>query len=308
VKQASGRVPRPYRRELLTHCYRMAGSVQDAGDLVQETLLRGWRAYGQYDERRASLRTWLYRIATNACLTALRGRERRPLPSGLGLPGQDPWGPLRPGGEIPWLQPIPDDPADVLAVRGDLQLAFVAALQFLPARQRAIPILRDVLDFPARDVTATLQTTTTAVRSGLRRTRERLAGMTTDQLDEPAGQKERAEEYVRAFEAADLDALTRLLTGDVILEMPPLLTWSRGWHGYTAFIQRAWAMRGTDWRMAGAGANGQPAAAAYVREPHHDQHRLHALHLFTVTPSGIARTSIFQQETVFGAFALPRTL
>lgn len=298
----------PYRRELLTHCYRMVGSIQDAEDLVQETLLRGWRAYDQYDERRASLRTWLYRIATNVCLTALRGRERRPLPSGLGLPDQDPWGPLRPGTEIPWLQPIPDDPADVLAVRGDLRLAFVAALQFLPARQRAILILRDVLDLPAKDVAETLETTTTAVNSGLRRARERLAEMTIDQLDEPVGQKERVDLYVRAFEAADLDALTRLLTDDVILEMPPMLKWFRGWHGYTTFIQRAWAMRGTDWRMVGVGANGQPAVAAYVRGPHDDQHCLHSLQVFTVTPSGIARTSVFQQEPVFDAFALPRTL
>ena len=298
----------PYRRELLTHCYRMVGSVQDAEDLVQETLLRGWRAYGQYDERRASLRTWLYRIATNVCLTALRGRERRPLPSGLGLPGQDPWGPLRPGGEIPWLQPIPDDPADVLAARGDLRLAFVAALQFLPARQRAILILRDVLDLPAKNVAETLETTATAVNSGLRRARERLAGMPIDQLDEPAAQKERVEEYVRAFEAADLDALTRLLTDDVTLEMPPMLTWFRGRPGYIAFTQRAWAMRGTDWRMVGVGANGQPAVAAYVRGPHDDQHRLHSLQVFTVTPAGIARASVFQQEPVFDAFALPRTL
>src|SRR5512133_3922310 len=155
-----------FRRELLAHCYRMLGSVHDAEDLLQETLLRAWRAYDQYDPSRAALRTWLYRIATNACLTALEQRSRRPLPSGLGPPGDDPEQPLIRGEEVPWLQPIPDamlgDPADILSSRGSLRLAFVAALQFLPARQRAVLILREVLDWPAADVAATLDMTPAA--------------------------------------------------------------------------------------------------------------------------------------------------
>ncbi len=143
----------PFRRELLAHCYRMLGSVHDAEDLLQETLLRAWRAYDRYDPARSSLRTWLYRIATNACLTALDQRTRRPLPSGLGAPSNDPEQPLVRGEEVPWLQPIPDallgDPAQVIAARGSLRLAFVAAMQLLPPRQRAVLILREVLQWPA---------------------------------------------------------------------------------------------------------------------------------------------------------------
>src|SRR5947209_7094884 len=138
----------------------MLGSVHDAEDLLQETLLRAWRAHDRYDPSRAALRTWLYRIATNVCLTALEQRSRRPLPSGLdATPSENAEQPLIHGEEVPWLQPIPDamlaDPADVLSSRSSLRLAFVAALQFLPARQRAVLLLRDVLDWPAADVAAT---------------------------------------------------------------------------------------------------------------------------------------------------------
>jgi len=146
----------PFRAELLAHCYRMLGTVQDAEDQVQETLIRAWRSYDDF-EGRASLRTWLYRIATNACLRALENRSRRPLPSGLGAPSGSPDGPLAGGREVPWLEPIPDartqagpaDPASVVASRTGLRLAFVAALQYLPARQRAVLILRDVLQWRA---------------------------------------------------------------------------------------------------------------------------------------------------------------
>ena len=154
------RLTDPFRPELLAHCYRMLGSVHDAEDQVQETLLRAWRSFGQF-EGRASLRTWLYRIATNACLRALETRSRRPLPSGLGQPGENPEGPLAAAmPEIPWLQPIPDgllrpgsaDPAAVAISRTNIRLALVAALQYLPARQRAVLILRDVLGWRAAEV------------------------------------------------------------------------------------------------------------------------------------------------------------
>jgi RNA polymerase sigma-70 factor (ECF subfamily) len=146
----------PYRSELLAHCYRMLGSVHDAEDLVQDTYLRAWRARADYDPVRASVRTWLYRIATNACLTALAGRGRRPLPSGL-VAQSDPLRPFAPGGEVSWLQPIPDsllrlgDPAGSAVERGSLRLAFVAALQHLSARERAALILREVLEFSAAE-------------------------------------------------------------------------------------------------------------------------------------------------------------
>ncbi len=136
----------PYRRELLQHCYRMAGSVHDAEDLLQETLLRAWRAFDRYDESRASLRTWLYRIATNTCLTALEHRGRRPLPSGLVAEGENPTGPLVRADDVLWLQPFPADPADVVGQRGSLRLALIAALQFLPAKQRDLEFVAGVFE------------------------------------------------------------------------------------------------------------------------------------------------------------------
>src|SRR4051812_33276834 len=181
-----------FRGELLAHCYRMLGSAADAEDLVQETYLRAWRSYEGF-EGRSSLRTWLYRIATNACLTALEGRGRRPLPSGLGGPSDDPEAPLVPAFDVPWLQPFPDaalgdhaDPAARVAARGSLRLALVAAMQVLPPRQRAVLVLRDVLEFSAAEVAAVLDTSTAAVNSALQRARAGLAaaGIEEDAVDE----------------------------------------------------------------------------------------------------------------------------
>src|SRR5216683_7213415 len=172
----------PFRRELLAHCYRMLGSVHDAEDLVQETFLRAWRSHADFDGSRATLRTWLYRIATNSCLTALENRKRRPLPSGLGAPDNDPEAVFDRGcvrHDVPWLQPVPDalvtgstgDPAAIVTGRASVRLAFIAALQYLPPRQRAVLILRDVLDWRAAEVAALLGTTATAVNSALQRAR-----------------------------------------------------------------------------------------------------------------------------------------
>ena len=306
----------PFRRELLAHCYRMLGSVHDAEDLLQETLLRAWRAYDRYDPRRAALRTWLFRIATNACLTAIEQRSRRPLPSGLGAPpSADPEQPLIRGEEVPWLQPIPDamlgDPAGIVLSRGSLRLAFVAALQFLPARQRAVLILREVLDWPAADVAAALDMTTAAVNSALQRARGRLgeATLSQDQIDEPADPYQRAqiERYVAAFENADLAGLEKLLADDVILEMPPFLNWYVGREAYIRFTARAFTLRGTSWRMVPVHANRQPALAAYTRAGN-SAYALHSLQVFTLTESGISRNTSFQDHNVLSYFGLPEEI
>jgi RNA polymerase sigma-70 factor, ECF subfamily len=306
----------PFRRELLAYCYRMLGSVHDAEDLLQETLLRAWRAYDRYDKSRASLRTWLYRIATNTCLTALEQRSRRPLPSGLGVPpSDDPDQPLTRGDQVPWLQPFPDalfgDPAAALASKGSLRLALVAAMQLLPAKQRAVLILREVLDWSTAEVAAALDTTPAAVNSALQRARARLgeAGLSEDEIDEPTdpGHGELIDRYVAAFQNADLAALQRLLTDDVVLEMPPVLDWYAGREAYAGFIARVFALRGTAWRMVPIGANGQPAVAAYVRGPD-GVYALHTLQVFTVTGSAISRNTVFQDPGIFATFALPATL
>ena len=237
----------PFRGELLAHCYRMLGSVDEAEDLVQETYLRAWRSFGGF-EGRSSVRTWLYRIATNACLTALERRGRRPMPSGLAGPAADPDLPLVPAPEVPWLQPVPDallagageDPASAVAARAGIRLALVAAQQYLPARQRAMLILRDVLGWPAAEVAGLLGTTTTAVNSGLRRARAQLARALPAEEDtaEPndPGQRAALDRFAAAFENADADALAELLRKDAVLEMPPLPGWFAGRDAIRAFF------------------------------------------------------------------------
>jgi RNA polymerase sigma-70 factor, ECF subfamily len=256
-----------FRGDLLAHCYRMLGSVEEAEDLVQETLLRAWRAADRYDPKRASLRTWLHRIATNACLSALEGRARRPLPSGLGPAGNDPQAPLVPSLDVPWLQPFPDarlgDPADAAQQRAGLRLALVAALQLLPARQRAALVLREVLQLPAAEVAQALGTSVASVNSSLQRARAtlRAAAPALEELREPADPDERAvvERYLAAFEAADVPGLTRLLADNVVLEMPPVALWLVGRAHYREFMERVFAMRGTGWRLLPVQANGSRA-------------------------------------------------
>jgi RNA polymerase sigma-70 factor, ECF subfamily len=304
------------RRELLAHCYQMLGSVHDAEDLVQETMLRAWRARDQFDESRASLRTWMYKIATNACLTALSGRARRALPSGIGEPWDDPWQPLAGGHELPWLQPFPDamlgtDPASALLASGRLRLALVAAMQVLPPRQRAILILREALGLPAAEVAGVLETSAAAVNSGLQRARARLdaIGLDEDQIGQPADADTRAtvDRYVTAFEDADIAGLKRLLADDAILEMPPYRNWYAGRDDYAVFIERVFAGRGTDWRMVPVAANGQPAVAAYARGPD-GRYQLHTLQVFSVTAGRVGHTVVFGDPAIFGLFGLADTI
>jgi RNA polymerase sigma-70 factor (ECF subfamily) len=304
-----------FRGDLLAHCYRMLGSVDEAEDLVQETLLRAWRAADSYDPQRASLRTWLHRIATNACLTALEGRARRPLPSGLG-PAGDPQAPLAPSLDIPWLQPFPDarlgDPADIAQQRAGLRLAFIAALQLLPARQRAALVLRDVLAMSAAEVAEMLGSSVASVNSSLQRARAtlRAAGPALDELREPADPDERAvvDRYLAAFESADIPGLARLLADDVVLEMPPVALWLTGRASYREFMERVFAMRGTGWHALPVTANGSPALAAYAPNPTSAGVRAHSLQVFAVAGGLIRRCVTFADPSVFGVFGLPATL
>ncbi|MFJ4672272.1 sigma-70 family RNA polymerase sigma factor [Kitasatospora purpeofusca] len=302
----------PFRTELLAYCYRMLGSSHDAEDLVQETYLRAWRARERYDEGRSSLRTWLYRIATNVCLTALEARGRRPLPSGL-VAASDPLGPLVLG-ENPWLQPLPDsllalgDPAGVAVGRSSLRLAFASALQHLSARQRGALVLRDVLGFSASEAAEILGSTTVSVNSSLQRARTRMkeAGVGPEDTGEPSAAEQRAwvDRYAKAFEQADVEGLKRLLTEDVLMEMPPMLNWFTGRRNYGLFMEWVFGAAGTDWRLRPVTANGgQPGFAAYRRVG--DGYRLHTLQVFTVTAGGISRNSVFQDPEVFAAFGLP---
>jgi len=317
VSEEFARLTDPFRPELLAHCYRMLGSVDDAEDQVQETMMRAWRSYGEF-EGRASLRTWLYRIATNACLRALENSSRRPLPSGLGGPGEYPEAPLAPARpEVPWLQPIPDvlvssgfaDPAEVVASRQSVRLALIAALQHLPARQRAVLILRDVLRWRAAEVADLLGTTTTAVNRMLQRARTRLAQAAPeeDQIHEPVNQADRdlLDKFATAFENADIATVMQLLRDDAVFEMPPLPTWFTGRELIVRFLQARVLTQPGRFQMIPTAANGQLALAAYLRQ-HDGVYRAHSICVLTIAGSHVARVTSFNDPGLFASFGLPQ--
>jgi RNA polymerase sigma-70 factor (ECF subfamily) len=313
-----------YRRELLAYCYRMLGSVDEAEDLLQETLLRAWRSYDGF-QGRSSLRTWLYRIATNNCLRALETRSRRPLPSGLGAPAQDPGAPLADlATEVPWLQPIPDmlvtdggtgtglgDPASIVTSRATLRLALIAALQYLPARQRAVLILRDVLGWHAAEVAELLGISAPAANSILQRARERLAqaAPAEEDLHEPTRAADRTllDRYAAAFETADVAALTELLRRDATLEMPPQPYWFAGRDRVTQFLRGVVLTRPGDFALVPVAANGQPAFAAYLRADDGSL-QAHAIQVLTITGGQVARITSFNDGRLLRMFALPGRL
>ncbi|RRS01210.1 sigma-70 family RNA polymerase sigma factor [Glycomyces terrestris] len=309
------RLTDPHRRELLAHCYRMLGSAHDAEDAVQDAYLRAWRAFDRF-EGRSSLRTWLYRIATHVCLRAIERRGRRPLPAGLGGPSADPEGPLEsPPAEVPWLQPLPDallggDPAEIAASREGTRLAFTAALQHLPARQRAVLILRDVLDWRAAEVADLLGTTTAAANSSLQRARARLAQLDpAEPVREPTDpeRRELLDRFVAAFEHSDADALTRILRADAALEMPPFTTWFSGADAIARFMRAQGFAACGGAPMLRTAANGQPAFASYERAADGGR-RAHGIHVLTLTGAGITRITSFLDPTLFPRFGLPRHL
>jgi RNA polymerase sigma-70 factor (ECF subfamily) len=303
-----------YRRELTAHCYRMLGSVDDAEELVQETYMRAWRSYGGF-EGRSSVRTWLYRIATNVCLTALQRPVRRVLPSGLGGPSDDPASPpVLAGPEVSWLQPIPDvlvapesnDPAAIVNARASVRLALIASLQHLPARQRAVLILREVLELPAAEVAQMLDTSTPAVKSALQRARARLDAEApeAEELVEPDAPEARAllNQYMHAFEQSDPQALERALRDDAALEMTPARTWFAGKHTCMSFLRSVIGAAG-DWRMTPIVANGQPGAAAYHRADD-GSYEPFAIVVLTAATDGIARITLFGGSSSFEHFGL----
>ena len=224
---------RPFRRELAAHCYRMLGSLQDAEDQLQETLLSAWRGIDGF-EGRASVRAWLYKIATNRCLDEIRRRPRHGLPSDHGEPASDPAGPLAEPSELLWVEPSPQGMAEgvpsaeaTYSLRESVQLAFVVALQHLPATQRAALILRDVLGWSAQEVADLLDTSVPAINSALQRARATLESRQRVAI-EPAAADAIAAHYIAAWEANDLDALVALLHEDVTISMPPRPAWFRG--------------------------------------------------------------------------------
>ncbi|MGK8509592.1 RNA polymerase subunit sigma-70 [Nocardia asiatica] len=298
-----------FRGELFAYCYKLLGSPHDAEDAVQEVYLLAWRGYDDF-EGRASLRTWLYRIATRVCLKAIDRRGRRALPSGLGGPG-DPAEPVQPRlRELSWVEPVPDtalDPAAAIESRHATRLAFVAALQHLPGRQRAILVLRDVLMFPAAEVATLLATTTTAVNSALQRARAQLAALATTgyNLSEPTDpwRREVLDRYAIAFQNADIAELVRLLTEDAVLEMPPIPTWFRGRDHVGEFLRSRLTTPGAV-RLVPTVANAQPAFGVYLHG-HGGVHHPHALQLLTLSELGITRIDMFHDPTLFPLFDLP---
>jgi RNA polymerase sigma-70 factor (ECF subfamily) len=300
----------PLRRELTVHCYRMSGSVQDAEDLVQETYLRAWRGFGDF-ENRSSVRTWMYRIATNVCLTALDGRARRPMPTGLGQPSSDPYGSLDSRPEVPWLEPVPDsvvwggpvdDPAAEVVDRESVRLAFIAALQHLTPPQRAILILRDVLAWQASEVAALLNMSTAAVNSSLQRARAQV-----HKLD-PENPDQQLDDYVAAFENYDVQRIVELLAEDAVWEMPPFTGWYEGPEAIGGLIAtHCPAEAPGDQIMVPTYANGQPAFALYMKQPD-GTHKAFQLQVLTLTDKGVSHVGCFFDTTLFEKFGLPETV
>ncbi|MFI6366379.1 RNA polymerase subunit sigma-70 [Nocardia sp. NPDC050630] len=309
-----------FRRELLAHCYRMVGSAHDAEDLVQETYLRAWRSYAGF-EGRASIRSWLYKIATNVCLTALRPRRIRVLPSGLAGPYD---GPDRPPShvapeDVSWLEPMPDgwlappadDPAAAVIARESLRLALIASLQHLPARQRAILILREVMAFSAAETAEILGTTTAAVKSGLQRARARLDELEPEpeELLEPTDQRARAllDGYIAAFERADAGLLEQVLRTDATLEATPFREWYVGRmnciHVLDAYVLGAPG----SWRMLATTANGQPAAVIYYRDAD-GAFRANGIVVLAATSTGVSRVIALHDPALVAMFGFPDAL
>lgn len=332
--EAFARLFERHRRELRAHCYRMAGSIHEADDLLQESMLRAWRGLARF-EGRSSLRVWLYRVTTNTCLDVLASRRARVLPQSLGAPlglTSDPNAPLSPPGrDVPWIGPCPREleesvgadldaepsPEARLSARESVALAFLALLQTLPPRQRAVLLLRDVVGWEATACAEALEMTVAAVNSALQRARETLGDGLPAPTAEPSSEasRELLARYLAAWESSDVAALVRVLRHDATLAMPPMTSWFEGAEAIGASIGAMVLVPGSAGRFRGVAtwANGAPAFQVYVRDDATGEFHPQALHVLTLDerdPSAprIAAIDAFIDPTLPALFGLPAAL
>ena len=323
-QDAFDRLVEPYRTELHAHCYRMLGSVADAEDALQETLLRAWRGLARF-EGRSSLRSWLYKIATNACLRAIERRPKRVLPIDY-APAADPHdGPAEPVTESAWLEPYPDErlglegglagPAARYEQREGVELAFIAALQHLPARQRAVLILRDVLGFSARETADALETTPVSVDSALQRAHRTVDERVPKQSQQAtlrtlgdSALSEVVERFVAAWERSDVDGVVAMLAADARMTMPPLPSWYAGRDAVAVFLS-GWALAGAKrWRLVPVRANGQLAFGGYTWDEETGTFIPHSVKVLTLRGTEIEEITAFLTPEAFRGFGLPDAL
>jgi RNA polymerase sigma-70 factor (ECF subfamily) len=322
-REAFGRLVEPYRRELLAHCYRMLGSHADAEDALQETLLGAWRGLARF-ERRSALRSWLYRIATNTCLRAIERRPKRMLPIDYAPAADARDGLAEPVSDPVWLEPYPDrnlglegsaGPDARYEQREGVELAFIAALQHLPARQRAVLILRDVLGFSARETAEVLETTSVSVDSALQRAHkavdERLPSQTQQQTLRLLGDNELSklvERYIAAWERNDVDALVSMLAEDARMTMPPLPSWYSGRDQVAAFLRGNALADIKRWHLIPTSANGQPALAGYLWDEQTEAFMPYCLYVLTLREGKIEEITAFVTPEALQRFGLPESI
>jgi RNA polymerase sigma-70 factor (ECF subfamily) len=306
----------PYRREMRAHCYRMSGSLHEADDLVQESMLRAWRGLSAFEER-ASLRTWLYRVTTHACIDALDKRSARVLPRDLGAPGRAA-DIVAPDTEATWLEPCPDELAEATPpspearydARESIALAFLTALQHLPPRQRAVLLLRDVVGHDAAECASLLDTSVASVNSALQRARETLAARPAVTVANDETTRTLLARYVSAWEQADVGALVSLLREDAALAMPPFVTWLRGPTAIGESIAAMVFVPGTHgtMKLVPVSANGAPAFAMYRRNPETHAMEAAAIHVLAIEDGAIRSIDAFLDPRLVTAFGLASSL
>jgi RNA polymerase sigma-70 factor (ECF subfamily) len=337
-EEAFARLVEAHRAELHAHCYRMLGSVHDAEDALQEAMLRAWRGLGRF-ERRSSLRSWLYKIATNTCLDLIGRRPKRVLPIDYGTaadPHDRSRGTVRAGDrmvdapgeplvESVWVEPYPDErlgledgyasPEASYERRESVELAFVAALQHLPAKQRAVLILREVLGFSAREVADSLETTTVSVNSALQRARSAVDERLPEQSQQATlralgdeGVREVVEAYMDAMQRGDVDAVVAMLTEEATWSMPPMSTWYRGHEAIRAFLSR-WPLSGDiRWRHLPTRTNGQLAVGCYTFDAERGSYKAFCVDVLALDGPRIAEITAFLTPEILPRFGLPMEL